>query len=136
MQLEHLVRNQLMRNVAIATVLLFLGTATVISLSGCREESGNMSLRKARLVGNENIELKKQLKRRDEEIEHQKHLVVQCREERAKDKKLSGDNTLKMLKHLSESGKQATALRAENRQLREKIKELEAKLASQKAEQP
>ncbi len=125
-----------MRNVAIATVLLFLGTGAVISLSGCREESSDMSIRRARLVGNENIELKKQLKLRDEEIERQKELVVQCREERAKDKKLSGNTTIKLLKHLSESGKRAAALRTENMQLREKIKELEAKLASQKEKQP
>ena len=125
-----------MRNIAIATVLLLFGTGAVISLSGCREESGDMSLRRARLVGNENIELKKQLKLRDEEIEHQKQLVVQCRKERAKDKKLSGDNAVKLLKHLSESGKQVTALRAENKQLREKIEELEAKSASEKEKQP
>ena len=116
-----------MRNVAIATVLLFLGTATLISLSGCREESGNMSLRKARLVGNENIELKKQLKLRDEEIERQKQLVVQCRAELAKDKELSGDNLFKMLKLLSESEKQVNALTAENAKLKERIKELEAR---------
>ena len=119
-----------MRNIAIAAVLLFLGTATVISLSGCREESGNMSLRKARLVGNENIELKKQLKLRDEEIERQKQLVVQCNAERIKDKDLSGDNTIKLLKHLSESSMQVTALTAENTQLKEKIKELQARLPS------
>ncbi len=131
MQLERLVRNPHMRNVAIATVLLFLGTTTVIGLSGCREESGDMSLRKARLVGNENIELKKQLKKqlklRDAEIERQKQLVVQCRTERAKDQELNGNNTLKLLKHLSESEKQIKAFMAENAQLKEKIKELEAR---------
>ena len=116
-----------MRNVAIAAVLLFLGTATVISLSGCRQESGKMSLRKARLVGNENIELKKQLELRDKEIERQKQLVVQCRTEQVKDKELSGDNTLKILQHLSESATQVTALTAENAKLKEKIKELEAR---------
>ena len=119
-----------MRNIAIATVLLFLGTATVITLSGCREESGKMSLRKARLVGNENIELKKQLKLRDEEIERQKQLVVQCQTDRVKDNDLTSDNTIKMLKHLSETTKQVTALTAENKHFKEKIKELEAKLAS------
>ena len=101
-----------MRNVAIATVLLFLGTATLISLSGCREESGNMSLRKARLVGNENIELKKQLKLRDEEIERQKQLVLKCHADLARDKELSGDNTILLLKHLADSSKQITELTA------------------------
>ncbi len=116
-----------MRNIAIATVLLVLGTATVISLSGCREESGNMSLRKARLVGNENIELKKQLKLRDEEIERQKQLVEQCYADRIKDKDQTGENTINLLKHLSEASMQVTALKAENAQLKEKIKELQAK---------
>ena len=119
-----------MRNIAIATVLLFLGTATLISLSGCREESGNMSLRKARLVGNENLELKKQLKLRDKEIERQKQLVVQCRADWAKEQKLTGENTIKMLKLLSDTSKQVSALTAENTQLKERIKELQAKLAS------
>ncbi|MCD6392230.1 MAG: hypothetical protein J7M40_01845 [Planctomycetes bacterium] len=119
-----------MRNVAIATVLLFLGTATVIGLSGCREESGNMSLRKARLVGNENIELKKQLKLRDKEIERQKQLVVQCRADRIKDKDLNGENTVKLLKLLAESDIKINTLTNENAQLKEKIKELQDKLAA------
>lgn len=120
-----------MRNIAIATVLLVLGAGTVITLSGCREESGDTSLRRARLVGNENIELKKEIQLRDKEIERQKQLVVQCRADWSKDKDTSGNNTIKMLKHLSESGKKVDALTAENAQLKEKIKELEAKLASQ-----
>ncbi len=120
-----------MRNVAIATVLLFLGAGTVITLSGCREESGGATLRRARLVGNENIELKKEIELRDKEIERQKQLVEQCRAQSAKDNELSGDNTIKMLKHLAESAKQVDSLTTENTQLKEKIKELEAKLASQ-----
>jgi len=120
-----------MRNVAIATVLLFLGASAVITLSGCREESGDTTLRKARLVGNENIELKKMIKLRDKEIERQKQLVEQCRADWAKDKELSDNNMIKMLKHLSESSKQVNTLTAENTQLKETIKELEAKQASQ-----
>ena len=79
------------------------------------------------LVGNENIELKKQLKLRDEEIERQKQLVVQRRAEQTKGEELSGENTIKMLKHLSESSKQIDALMAENAKLKERIKELEAR---------
>ncbi len=120
-----------MRNVAIATVLLILGAGAVITLSGCREESGDTTLRRARLVGNENIELKKVIKLRDKEIERQKQLAGQDRADWAKDKELSGNNMIKMLKHLSESSKQVNTLTAENTQLKEKIKELEAKLASQ-----
>ena len=120
-----------MRNVAIATVLLFLGAGAVITLSGCREESGDTTLRRARLVGNENIELKKEIKLRDKEIERQKQLAGQDRADWAKDKELSGNNMIKMLKHLSESSKQVNTLTAENAQLKEKIKELEAKPASQ-----
>ncbi len=125
-----------MRNIAIAVVLLVLGAGAVITLSGCREESGDTTLRRARLVGNENIELKKEIKLRDKEIERQKQLVEQGRADRAKDKDLTGNNMIKMLKHLSESSKQVNALTAENAQLKEKIKELEAKLASQQEKQP
>lgn len=125
-----------MRNVAIATVLLFLGAGAVITLSGCREESADTTLRRARLVGNENIELKKEIKLRDKEIERQKQLAEQCYAESAKDKELSGNNMLKLLKLLAESAKQVDALTAENTQLKEKIKELEAKLASQQEKQP
>ncbi len=116
-----------MRNVAIATVLLFLGTATVIGLAGCREESADTTLRKARLVGNENIELKKQLKLRDKEIKRQKQLVVQYRANPTKDQELAANNTIKLLQHLAESAKQIKALTDENTQLKEKIKELEAR---------
>ena len=123
-----------MRNIAIATVLLVLGAGTVITLSGCREESGDTSLRRARLVGNENIELKEEIKMRDKEIQRQKQLLEQCRADRTKDKEQSGNNTLKLLEQLAESGKQVGTLAAENAQLREKIKELTAKPASQQEE--
>ena len=125
-----------MRNIAIATVLLFLGAGAVITISGCREESGDTTLRRARLVGNQNIELKKEIKLRDKEIERQKQLVEQCYADWSKDKDATGDNIIKMLKNLAEFGKQLSAVTGENTQLKEKIKELEARLASQQEKQP
>ncbi|RKY08963.1 MAG: hypothetical protein DRP66_03305, partial [Planctomycetota bacterium] len=83
--------------------------------------------RQKQLVGRENIELKKQLKLRDKEIKRQKQLVVQYRANPTKDQELAANNTIKLLQHLAESAKQIKALTDENTQLKEKIKELEAR---------
>jgi len=114
-----------MRNVLIATMLVLLGAGAVGGLSGCREESADMSLRRARLIGNENIELKKQLKQRDEEIQRQKQLVQQCLADREKDKAAIDSTMLKMLKQLADLSKQVEELTATNTQLKEKIKQLQ-----------
>ena len=58
--------------------LMILGLGLLV---GCQEQNESDLVKKARLVGQDNIELKKQLKLKDQEIQEQKDLVEQCRQE-------------------------------------------------------
>jgi hypothetical protein len=92
------------------------------------EESGNADNRRARLVANENLELKKQIKLKEKEIQKQKRLLAQSEEDRAKETEQVGDSLIKIMQQLATIGK-------ENEQLKVKIKELEEKIAADSDQQ-
>ncbi|MBE0535306.1 MAG: hypothetical protein IH624_06505 [Phycisphaerae bacterium] len=119
------------------TVISLLATAIVLAagavFSGCQEEAADASsMRRARLVADENIALKKQIEERDKEVEKQKQRVEECKQEMTKGQEQTGSTMLQMMQHLAESGKQAEALAEENKQLKARIAELEARLAASK----
>ena len=110
---------------------LFWAVLTVsILISGC-EESNLTSQRRARLVGDENLKLKKQLKLCNQEIQKQKDLVAEYEKKEQKEydaqRKTSG-LTLKLMKNLTDSAKAFEKLTDENLQLKTRIQELESKL--------
>ena len=100
-----------------------------LSYSGCGKSSDSSGDRRAKLVGNENIELKKIIKERDAEIEKLKDQLTKKEEEIAAVKEDAGDATLKMMQHLATTGQETEKLAEENRLLTEQIKKLEAKAA-------
>jgi len=102
--------------------------------SGCQEQQSDTSaMRKARLVADENFELTKLVAQRDEEIEQQKKLTAQCQQEKAKAQEEAGVTMLQMLQHLTESAKSVETLTEENAKLRERLAELEARLAEKRS---
>jgi hypothetical protein len=124
-----------MKNFAISLLAATLLLSTGVVFTGCEEEATDAStMRKARLVADENIELKRQLAEKDKEIEKQKQLVEQCKQEMSKAQEDSGTAMLQMLQHLAESAKEVEALTQENSKLKERIAELEAKLATPRSE--
>ncbi len=112
------------------TTLALLSTvlAVFVLVSGC-EEQGLNSTRRSRLVGDENLKLKKQLEVRDREIQKLKEVVAEYETEsqkRADGEKEAGEMILKLLRESGVAGKKIEKLTEENLQLKAKIAELES----------
>ena len=108
----------------VTTVLLLSIFAIIILTSACEENSTGNN-KKARLVGNQNLELRKQLAA---EIKKRQAMLDDC-EARVEKQILAnqrlGDSTLKMLKNFADKNKKNDELTLENQQLKEKIRQLE-----------
>lgn len=108
----------------ITIVLLLTVFIVIILTSGCQENSTSNNKR-ARLIGNQNLELRKQLAA---QIEKHQAELAEC-EAKAKKHELAGqqlaNNTLNILKEFAELDKLNNELTAENKQLKEKIRKLE-----------
>lgn len=118
-----------MKKTTISLLVLCLAIGFCITLLGCGKDTDSASIRRAKLVGNENIELKKQLELKDEEIQRQKDLLTRKEKDFAEAQNQAGEATLKLMQNLVETSQQNTVLAAENLQLKEQIKQLEARLA-------
>ena len=118
-----------MKNITIALLIMALSLGILVSISGCGPNKDTSVVRKAKLVGDENIRLKNQIEAKDAEIQKQKDLLAEKDTEIAKVKQQSGDSSLKIMQHLVQGEKAVKELTAENEQLKAKIKQLEAKLA-------
>jgi len=113
----------------VTTVLLLSIFAIIILTSGCQENSTGNN-KKARLVGNQNLELRKQLAA---EIKKHQAALADCEarvEKQILANRRSGDSTLKLLKNFADISKKNDDLTLENQQLKEKIRKLELKLSN------
>lgn len=107
--------------------------AALVLVSGCQEQSSAAGVsvsaadtpelsidaadtKKARLIAAENIELKKQLEQCAKEIERQKGLLEECKQQALKDKE-AGDKFTEFL--FTEN----VRLEEENKQLKEKLEQ-------------
>ena len=87
---------------------------------GCQEQNGSdSSTKKDRLVGGENIRLKKDLQQCEKEIVKQLELLAQCQQEKIKVQQKANDS----LKFLMQLSSEATK---ENKLLKARITELES----------
>ena len=111
-----------MRQIVIALFILLLSLPL---LTGC-QESRSGQIRRARLIADENLELKKELKQKDEQIADLKKQIEQIEAKIAEERKKFGDMTLKTLQILAESEKKNQALTAENQKLKEELEKLKA----------
>jgi len=110
---------------------LFWAVLTVsILISGC-EESNLTSQRRARLVGDENLKLKKQLKSCNQETQELKEVLTAYEKEEQREydaQKKAGDLTFKLMDNVADSAEKIEKLTDENLQLKTRIQELESKL--------
>ncbi len=115
----------------VTTVLLLSIFAIIILTSACEENSTGNNI-KARLVGNQNLQLRKQLAA---EIKKHQAALADC-EARVEKQILAnqqlGDSTLNTFKNFADKDKKIDELTLENQQLKEKIRELELKLSNSK----
>ena len=102
--------------------------AVCICSSAC-EQSNLGQTKRARLVANENLELKEHLRLRDKEIQKQKDLLAKCRQKSLDIEKKTGESTIKLMEILSETGKTAEKLTAENQLLKAEIAKLKERIA-------
>ena len=109
-----------MRKTKILLLILFFSIFAIL-FSGCREGNSTNN-RKARLIGNQNLELKNK-------IEQQKKLLDKCQNEYKKLKRQMDKNATNFMKVISDTHKENTKLKAENTALKEKIEQLEEKIS-------
>jgi hypothetical protein len=119
------------------SALLLTALAILPLIPGC-EEQGLRFERKTRLVGDENLRLKKQLKLRDRKIQKLEKVIAEYEKEEQKrfDQEQKASNfALDLLKKTTVSAQETEKLTNENLQLKARIAELESELA-QSGDQP
>ena len=100
--------------------------ALVLSLgTGCQKSDASQ-IRKARLIGAENLKLKKQIEEKDQQIAELKKDIERIEAESAKKQEQAGETSIKSMRLLMESEKRAEGLLIENRKLKEELEKLKA----------
>ncbi len=120
-----------------SSALLLTILAALTLIPGC-EEQGLRSERKTRLVGDENLKLKKQLELRDRKIQKLEKVIAEYEKEEQKrfDQEQKASNfALDLFKKTTVSAQEIEKLTNENLQLKARIAELESELA-QSGDQP
>ncbi len=93
---------------------------------GCQPESESDVIQKARLVGQQNIELNKQIRQKDQEIQNQKDLLSQCKKDMATEQEQTALAQTKLLDIVRQATQETETLRTENEQLKIKLKAAES----------
>ncbi len=113
-------------NITIKPALYATILALFIIATGCQEQQSPTTDKRARLVGNQNLQLKKQLREKDREIQRQKDLVIKCQaatETQQQQQDRSGEGMIRIVKMFVEK-------EAQVKQLEAQVKQLEAQLQS------
>lgn len=120
-------------------ISFILSVILVVILAGCQQSQEKKTTevsRKDRLVGNENLNLRNELKKCQEEIEKQKRLVRQCEEEKEKADQQCNENIKWLMDELPEQLlNDGVKLSEENANLLSRIADLERELQQYKAQQ-
>ena len=109
-----------MRRILTASVILL---ALMVILGGCAGSGGSESaqINRARMVGNENLKLKKQLSAKDGVIKDLEKKIAALKVEKAKISKDCGDTNLKIMQMMAKNEKRNEELTAENHALKEEL---------------
>ena len=105
------------------TTILFVSVLGVLLLAGCQESDAS-DIRRARVIGNENLQLKQDLEEKDERIAELTAQIEALEVEKAKVIEQSGETSIKTLRMLLESEKRAEAIVIENRKLEAELEKL------------
>ena len=131
------VRKIEMKIITLSALLLTVLAGAILFFSGCEEQELG-SRRRIRLIGDENLRLKKQLKQLNDKIQKLEEVIAEYEKEeqrRADTEMNTGNLTLKLFKDVAAASKEKEKLAAENLQLKTRIAELESEFA-ESADQP
>jgi uncharacterized protein YlxW (UPF0749 family) len=124
---ELLIKGQVMKK-----AVCILAVSLIVIFAGCQQSQEKQTIgvsRKDRLVANENLDLKNEITRCQQEIERQKALVLQCEKEKEDLDKQCNDNAKWLMDELPKDLlNDASKLSEENANLTAKIAELEKAL--------
>ena len=104
-------------------IVIVVSVLSVLLLTGCQKSDAHQ-IRKARVIGNENLQLKKQLEEKDQQIEELTAQIEALEVENAKVIEQSGEASIKTLRMLLESEKRAEAIAIENKKLEAELEKL------------
>ena len=112
-----------MRRILTATVVFLTITAL---LGGCGGSVGSESaqIRRARMVGNENLKLNKQIDEKDRQIKKLEEKIAGLETEKEKIQQKCGDANSMVLQMVSDSEKRNQELTVENQTLKEELEKL------------
>ncbi len=99
------------------------GVMAVLLLTGC-QESQSGQIQRARLVGRENLQLKKQIEAKDAEIAKLKNDLEQLQAAKDKASQQAGDANIKVMRIVLETEKRNTLLQKENEALKAELEQL------------
>ena len=105
------------------TIVIVFSILGILLLTGCQESDASQ-IRRARVIGTENLQLKQDLKEKDQQIEKLTAQIETLEVEKAKVIEQSGETSIKTLRMLLESEKRAEGLVIENRKLEEELEQL------------
>jgi len=108
-----------------AAILTLVTCLVVFTCVGCQEQVSSSDNKQVRLVANQNLELKEQLKEKDQEIQRQKDLVIECEKKNEQLQAQAGMAAESFVEMIQGATK---ALQEENNTLKERVKELESQL--------
>ena len=113
-----------MKMILTAATLMAVITTGLLN-TGCEDEIVITSDRQARLVGNENLQLRKQLKARDQEVKDLTGQLEKCKENLINASTGPEQLNTAIVEMLANESKKIEAVIIENNQLKERIKQLE-----------
>jgi len=105
--------------------VLAIFTSVLVLNSGCEEELNQSSVRKSRLIADENLRLTAELKQLNRQLDEQIKLLEECREEKEKFEKDSKELTSSIMTSFSECSKENLQLQKGNEKLKAKLKQLQ-----------
>ena len=111
--------------------ITLLAALAVLTFTGCQESEGSDAalIRRARLIGNENLQLKKQLEEKEEKIAQLRQQIQQLQTEMNEAARQAGETNLRIMQIVKKKKKR-------NQQLAEENAKLKAQLEQLKDEQP
>lgn len=113
-----------MYRVVISLGLLF---SLILLASGCGDpESDAALIRRARLVANENIALKKQLEEKDKHIAQLEKQIEQLKQEKQHISEQTDETTFRLLQMTAEAEQRADTLRQENEWLKQQLEQVQS----------